>query len=38
MAFRFIDKSFNKKPVQKYVDTGTFEVNLQNIKIYQSMV
>ena len=38
MAFRFLDRYFNKKPVQKYVDTGTFEVNLQNMKIYQSMV
>jgi ABC-type sugar transport system substrate-binding protein len=38
MAFKFLDRSFNKKPVQKYVDTGTYEVNLQNMKIYQSMV
>lgn len=38
MAFKFLDRYFNKKPVQKYVDTGTFEVNLQNMKIYQSMV
>lgn len=38
MAFRFMDRCFNKKPVQKYVDTGTYEVNLQNMKIYQSIV
>ena len=38
MAFRFIDRCFSKKPVLKYVDTGTYEVNLQNMKIYQSMV
>jgi methyl-accepting chemotaxis protein len=38
MAFRFLDRSFSGKPVQKYVDTGTYEVNQQNMKIYQSMV
>lgn len=37
MAFDFLDKSFNNKQVQKYVDTGTFEVNQQNMSIYQSM-
>jgi methyl-accepting chemotaxis protein/ABC-type sugar transport system substrate-binding protein len=38
MAFNFLDKNFNKKPVQKYVDTGTYEVNRQNINIYKSMI
>jgi methyl-accepting chemotaxis protein/DNA-binding LacI/PurR family transcriptional regulator len=37
MAMNFIDKSFSGKPVQKYVDTGTFEVNRQNMSIYKSM-
>ncbi len=38
MAFRFLDRSFKGRQVQRYVDTGTFEVNLQNMKIYQSMI
>ncbi len=38
MALRFLDRCFDGKPVQRYVDTGTYEVNLQNMKIYQSMV
>ncbi len=38
MAFSFLDKHFNKKPVRKYVDTGTYEVNRQNMIIYKSMI
>ncbi len=38
MAFNFLDKHFNKKPAQKYVDTGTYEVNRQNLNIYKSMI
>ena len=34
----FLDKIFQGKPVQKYVDTGTYEVNLSNIKIYEGRV
>lgn len=36
MAIDYIDKSYQNKPVEKYVDTGTYEVNLQNINIYKS--
>jgi len=38
MAISFIDKSFNKEPVQKYVDTGTYEANQQNMNIYKSFL
>lgn len=38
MAFSFLDKSYNKMQVQKYVDTGTYEVNQQNINIYKSLL
>ncbi len=34
----FLDKIFQGKPVQKYVDTGTYEVNLSSIKIYEGRV
>lgn len=34
MAIGYIEDSFNNKPVPKSVDTGTFEVNQQTIKIY----
>ena len=34
MAIGFIDDSLHNKPVPKRVDTGTFEVNQQTIKIY----
>ncbi len=38
MSLDFLDKIFQGKPVQKYVDTGTYEVNLSNIKIYEGRV
>lgn len=38
MAINFIDRSFSGKPVQKFIDTGTYEVNQQNVNIYKSMV
>ena len=38
MSIDFLDKSINKKPVQKYVDTGTYEVNCQNMNIYRSFI
>ncbi len=38
MAIDFLENSFKGKTVKKYVDTGTFEVNQQNINIYNSMV
>jgi len=38
MALHFLDNSFQNKSVKKYVDTGTFEVNQQNINIYNSIV
>jgi methyl-accepting chemotaxis protein/ABC-type sugar transport system substrate-binding protein len=34
----FLDKIFQGKPVKKYVDTGTYEVNLSNVKIYEGRV
>jgi methyl-accepting chemotaxis protein/ABC-type sugar transport system substrate-binding protein len=37
-SLNFLDKIFQGKPVQKYVDTGTYEVNLSNIKIYEGRV
>ncbi len=38
MSIDFLDKSIHKKPVQKYVDTGTYEVNCQNMNIYRSFI
>lgn len=38
MAIDFIDKSFSGKQVNKFIDTGTYEVNRQNMNIYKSMV
>ncbi len=38
MAIDFIDKSFSGKQVKKFIDTGTYEVNRQNMNIYKSMV
>lgn len=38
MAIDFLENSFKAKTVKKYVDTGTFEVNLQNLNIYNSIV
>lgn len=38
MAMNFIDKSFNNEPVQKYVDTGIYEANQQNMNIYKSFL
>ncbi|MGE5496042.1 MAG: substrate-binding domain-containing protein [Burkholderiales bacterium] len=38
MAIDFIDKSFSGKQVKKFVDTGTYEVNRQNMNIYKSML
>lgn len=38
MAMSFLDKAYGGKPVQKYVDTGTYEVNQQNLGIYKGMV
>ena len=38
MAIDFLENSFKSKPVKKYVDTGTFEVNQQNLNIYNSIV
>lgn len=35
MAISFIDRSIHNKSVKKYVDTGTYEVNLQNMNIYK---
>ena len=34
MAIGFIDDSLHNRPVPRVVDTGTFEVNQQTIKIY----
>jgi ABC-type sugar transport system substrate-binding protein len=36
MAISFIDRSIHNKPVKKYIDTGTYEVNQQNMNIYKS--
>lgn len=38
MAFSFLDKGFKGKQAQRYVDTGTYEVNQQNINIYKSLL
>jgi ABC-type sugar transport system substrate-binding protein len=38
MAFSFLDKHDNNMQVQRYVDTGTYEVNRQNIDIYKSLI
>jgi len=38
MAFDALYKSFNNLPVRRYIDTGTYEVNQQNIGIYSRMV
>lgn len=38
MSIDFLDKSFKNKPVKKYVDTGIFEINQQNLNIYNSLV
>ncbi len=38
MALVFLDCSFRNKPVKKFVDTGTFEINQQNLNIYNSIV
>ncbi len=38
MAIDFLENSFKGKNVKKYVDTGTFEVNQQNLNIYNSIV
>ena len=38
MAIDCIDKTYHNKPVKKYVDTGTYEANLQNMNIYQSFI
>jgi ABC-type sugar transport system substrate-binding protein len=38
MAINFIDRSFGGKQVQKFIDTGTYEVNQQNMNIYKSIV
>jgi len=36
MAISFIDKNIHNKQVNKYIDTGTYEVNQQNMNIYKS--
>ncbi len=38
MALVFLDSSFRNKPVKKFVDTGTFEINQQNLNIYNNIV
>ena len=38
MSFDFLNKHFNHRPVERYVDTGTYEVNRQNINIYKRML
>ncbi len=38
MSIEFLDKCFGNKPVKKYVDTGTYEVNVQNMNIYESFI
>ncbi len=38
MSLGFLDSAFAGQPVVKYVDTKTYEVNLQNIKIYESIL
>lgn len=38
LPIEFLDKVFQGKAVQKYVDTGTYEVNLSNLKIYEGRV
>ncbi len=38
MSVDFLDKSMHHKPVKRYVDTGTYEVNIQNMNIYRSFI
>lgn len=38
MSIDFLDKSFHNKPVKKYVDTGTYEANPQNMNVYKSFI
>ncbi len=38
MALGFLDEVYQGRAVKKYTDTGTFEVNLSNIKIYESRI
>lgn len=38
MSIDCLDKSLHRKPVKKYVDTGTYEVNIQNMNIYESFI
>lgn len=38
MSLGFLDSAFAGQPVVKYVDTGTYEVNVQNIKIYENIL
>ena len=38
MSVDFLDKSMHHRPVKRYVDTGTYEVNIQNMNIYSSFI
>lgn len=38
LAVDFIDKDLYNKSVKRYVDTGTYEANLQNMNIYKSFI
>jgi ABC-type sugar transport system, periplasmic component len=38
MALDFVEKIFEGKSIKNYVDTGTYEVNLSNIKIYRNRI
>lgn len=38
MVIDCIDKSIHNKPVNKYVDTGTYEANIHNMNIYKSFI
>ena len=38
MALEILTDVFNNKPVVKYTDTGTYEVNKSNISIYEKRI
>lgn len=38
MSIDSLDKSFKNQPVKKYVDTGTYEANPQNMDIYKNFI
>lgn len=38
LSLEIADKLFAGETVQKYIDTGTYEVNLSNLKIYENRI